>query len=70
MLSMKSCRKTNIDPVTSLRSDNIAPESRWDELKSILTFEAFVQQGAPGESVLLLQAGSGFLSEPSPQEYY
>ena len=37
--------------------------------KTILTFEAFVQQGAPGASVLLVQAGSGFLSAPSPQEY-
>ena len=35
----------------------------------MLTFEAFVQQGAPGASVLLLQAGSGLLSASSPQEY-
>ena len=70
MLSMKSCSKTLIDPVISLRSDSIAPESKWDDMKSTLTFEALVQQGAPGESVLLLQAGSGFLSAPSPQEYY
>ena len=70
MFSMKSCSKTIIDPVIGLKSDSIVPESRWEELKSILTFEAFVQQGAPGESVLLLQAGSGFLSAPFPQEYY
>lgn len=39
-------------------------------MKSMLTFDAFVQQGAPGASVLLLQAGSGLLSAPFPQEYY
>lgn len=69
MRSKKSFSETLLDPQISLGSDSVAPEARWDEVKSILTFEAFVQQGAPGEIVLLLQAGSGFLSAPSPQEY-